>query len=144
MKLGEQFRSDVVTVSPDDTIETAAWKMKDENVGAVVVVQDRKVVGIVTDRDIALRVAVDDADTSTQIKHVMTKNVITIWEDQGVFNATQYLMGHRIRRLPIISRDEEELVGMVTLDDIFALLAHELKNISDALTPAIAFKPNNM
>jgi len=55
------------------------------------------------------------------------------------FNATQYLMGHKVRRLPIISRDNE-LVGMVTLDDLFALLAQELANLSKAVAPSLAEK----
>jgi len=139
MNLGEQFRSDVVTVSPDDTIQAAVWKMKDENVGAVVVLKNRKVVGILTDRDVALALGLGEAELTTPVKEVMTKDVLTIWEDQGVFNATQYLMGHQIRRLPIINR-KDELVGMVTMDDVFALLAQELKNLAQAVTPALAEK----
>jgi CBS domain-containing protein len=144
MKLGEQFRGEVVTVAPDESIHAAMWKMKEANVGAVVVVIGRKVVGILTDRDVAMHLALEDANASTLVKHVMTNDVLTICEDQGVFNATQYLMGHHIRRLPIVRRDTEELVGMVTLDDLFALLAQELRNLSDAVEPALAFKTNPM
>jgi CBS domain-containing protein len=139
MNLGEQFRSNVVTIEPTDPISQAVWKMKDENVGAVVVVKDRKVVGILTDRDVALHLGLDTADSSTPVENIMTKNVKTIWEDQGVFNATQYMMGHHMRRLPIINRDDE-LVGMVTMDDIFALLAQELRNLSQAVSPSLADK----
>jgi CBS domain-containing protein len=139
MNLGEQFRSDVVTVGPDDTIQSAVWKMKDENVGAVVVLENRKVVGILTDRDVALKFGLAEAGLATPVKEVMTQDVLTIWEDQGIFNATQHLMGHQIRRLPIINR-KNELVGMVTLDDLVALLAHELRNLSQAVTPALAEK----
>jgi predicted transcriptional regulator len=81
----------------------------------------------------------DTADSSTPVENIMTKNVKTIWEDQGVFNATQYMMGHHMRRLPIINRDDE-LVGMVTMDDIFALLAQELRNLSQAVSPSLADK----
>jgi CBS domain-containing protein len=139
MNLGEQFRSDVVTVGPDDTIQSAVWKMKDENVGAVVVLENRKVVGILTDRDVALKLGLSEAGLATPVSEVMTKDVLTIWEDQGIFNATQYLMGHQIRRLPIINR-KNELVGMVTLDDLVALLAQELRNLSQAVAPALAEK----
>ena len=66
----------------------------------------------------------------------MTKKVVTIWEDQGVFNATQYFIGQQIRRLPIVNRDNE-LVGIVTLDDILALLTRELFNVSKPVTPAL-------
>ena len=132
MKLGEQFRSEVVAVPPDVPIRAAAWRMKDQNIGAVVVVEDHKVVGIVTDRDLALKLGLDEATPETPIEKIMSKPVLTIWDDQGVFNATQYLMGHHVRRLPIIDR-ENNLVGMVTLDDIFALLADEMRNLGRAV-----------
>lgn len=139
MNLGQQFRSEVVTAAPSDSIDRVVWKMKDQNVGAVVVVEDNKVVGIVTDRDVALNLGLGEVKTETPIEQIMKRDVETIWEDQGVFNATQYFMGHKVRRLPIIDRDDH-LVGMVTVDDIFALLAQELKNLSEAVMPALAFK----
>jgi CBS domain-containing protein len=74
-------------------------------------------VGIVTDRDIALKLGLGEAEPTSPAKRIMTSNVTTIWDDQGVFNATQYLMGHKVRRLPIVDR-EDNLVGMVTLDDV--------------------------
>ena len=140
MNLGEQFGSEVVTVAPDDSIQHVAWKMKDENIGAVVVVDgSQKVVGIVTDRDLAIKLGLGDADPETPVEQVMNKKVLTIWDDQGVFNATQYMMGHHVRRLPIVDR-QDRLVGMVTMDDIFALLAQELRNLSEAVTPSLANK----
>ncbi len=139
MNLGEQFKSEVVTMQPEQSIETAMRKMKDRNVGAVVVVEGRKVKGIVTDRDVALAAILEGVRPGTPVSEIMTKDVMTIWEDQGVFNATQYLEGRKVRRLPIINRDNE-LVGMVTLDDLFALLARELFNVSKAVAPALAEK----
>lgn len=136
MNLGELFRSDVVTVSPDDSIATAVRRMDKKNVGAVIVVRDRAVAGILTDRDVAVALAINDATPATLVKEVMTRDVITIWEDQGVFNATQYMRGHQVRRLPVINRDNE-LVGMVTLDDIVALLGQELQNLSTTISPAL-------
>src|SRR5258708_32173880 len=103
MNLGEQFRSDVVTVRPTDPVVTAMRKMKEENVGAVVVTEKQKVVGILTDRDVALAVTLGDANSATAVSEVMTRDVITIWEDQGVFNAPQYSQGRQSRRLPIIN-----------------------------------------
>lgn len=141
MNLGEQFRSTVQTVTPDETVRQVVQRMKNENIGAVVVVGDhdrrsKEVVGIVTDRDLALALGTGKANTESPVEDVMTKKVVTIWEDQGVFNATQYFMGQQIRRLPIVNRDNE-LVGIVTLDDILALLTRELFNVSKAVTPAL-------
>ena len=139
MNLSEMFQSEVITVDPEATIETVVHKMKDDNVGAVVVIDNDTVVGIVTDRDIAFKLALNEAKPGTPINEVMTKDVITIWADQGVFNATQYMLGHKIRRLPIIDRSNH-LVGMVTSDDLLVLLAREFLNVAKAIEPALAMK----
>ena len=139
MNLGEQFRSDVVTAEPTESIEAVVGKMNLHDVGAVVIVQNKKVVGIATDRDVALGLGLGKAQADTPVSQIMTKKVLTIWEDQGVFNATQYLMGHKVRRLPIINHDDE-LVGMVTMDDLIGLLGQELANLSKAVGPALAEK----
>jgi CBS domain-containing protein len=110
--------------------------MKEHGVGAVVVTDDHKVVGIVTDRDIALAITRENFSIDDTISTIMTSEVKTIWEDQGVFNATQYLKNHGVRRLPIIDR-HDNLVGMVTADDLFGLLARETFNIAQALEPAL-------
>jgi CBS domain-containing protein len=136
MKLSEMFRSDVVTMEPEESVRAAAEKMQNKNVGAVVVVQGGKVAGIVTDRDIALKVALGKVALDSPVRDIMTTKVMTIWDDQGVFNATQYLRGKKIRRLPIIDR-QDKLVGMVTLDDLFVLLARELLNVAQSLEPSV-------
>ena len=102
----------------------------------MVVVRERTVVGILTDRDVALAMALDDATPATPVSEIMTHDVITIWEDQGVFNATQYMQGHHVRRLPVINHDNE-LVGMVTFDDLVGLVGQELRNLSTAIAPAL-------
>ncbi len=113
--------------------------MKQENVGTVVVTDQREIVGILTDRDVALAVAADGVNLDSPVSEVMTRNVLTIWEDQGIFNAAQYFIDHGFRRLPVINHDNE-LVGMLTTDDLFALLSRELFNVSKALQPALADK----
>lgn len=138
MLLQDLFRSadPVVTIEPEGTLRSAVVKMRDAKVGAVVVTKGRKVVGILTDRDVALAAILDTATPETPVNTLMTTPVKTIWEDQGVFNATQYLQGHKFRRLPVVDKDDN-LVGMITADDLFALLARELYNVSQALEPAI-------
>ena len=144
MNLGEQFRSAVVTALPTDSIRYVAGLMRDQSVGAVVVVdgaqEKKKVVGIVTDRDVAMRVAAGNVSTEAPVREIMTAKVITIWEDQGLFNATQYFLGHKIRRLPVIDRSNH-LVGLVTFDDVLALLARELLNVAQAVAPALHSEP---
>ncbi|MFM9118057.1 MAG: CBS domain-containing protein, partial [Planctomycetota bacterium] len=108
-------------------------------VGAVVVVDHDHVVGILTDRDVATKIIAGNAAADSPVESIMTKKVITIWDDQGIFNATQYLRGHKLRRLPIIDR-QERLVGMLTADDLFAMLARELLNVAESLEPAIGVR----
>lgn len=136
MHLGEQFRSQVVTAAPDETVQEAMWRMRDNNVGAVVIVDGKAIKGIVTDRDIALALCSGDAAADSSVSRVMTQPVVTILEDKGIYNATQIMMEKQIRRLPIVNR-KQELVGIVTLDDMLALCATELANLSKVVEPAL-------
>jgi CBS domain-containing protein len=138
MLLQDLFRDqrEVVTVAPDDTVSKATMKMKEQDVGAVVVTQGGRVVGILTDRDVALSVVLGEAKPKSPVRDIMTKNVKTIWADQGVFNASQYFSNHKVRRLPVVDR-QNKLLGLVTLDDLFAFLSRELLNVSKALEPAL-------
>ena len=137
MELLDLCRQPPVAASPGDPIALVVQKMHDHNVGAVVVVDEkRRVLGIVTDRDIALALGAQRASIATPVAEVMSVDVKTIWFDQGVFNATQYLLGHQLRRLPVINR-QEELVGLVSVDDLIGLFARELFNVGRALEPAL-------
>jgi CBS domain-containing protein len=136
MHLGEQFRGNVVTVEPDDTIVAAMWKMRDRNVGAVVVVEGKQVKGVVTDRDIAIRLCGGEAAPESSVSRIMSQPPITIREDQGVFNATQLMAEHQIRRLPVVNK-KDELVGIVSFDDMLALCASELTNLSKVVEPTL-------
>jgi CBS domain-containing protein len=138
MKLGEQFKKDVATVPPEASIRTAAYLMRDRGVGAVVVVNGKnKPVGIVTDRDVALAVAVDEKDRDAPVREIMGEELTTIGENEGIFNATQYIMGYQVRRLPIVDSDGK-LVGIVTMDDLLGLLARELGNLTEgAVRPVL-------
>jgi CBS domain-containing protein len=139
MLLQTLFRSEdeLVTARSEETVGEVVEKMDRKNVGAVVVVDDmRRVIGIVTDRDVALSLGQRAAQPQSSVGEIMTKDVITIWEDEGVFNATQYLHGKKVRRLPVVDH-HDRLVGMVTMDDLVAVLAREFYNVAQALTPAL-------
>jgi CBS domain-containing protein len=129
----------VVTVAPDQPLRHVGQLMQDRKVGAVVVTEDDRLVGIVTDRDIALALLLGDASRDTPVKKVMQKQVRTVWAEQGVFEACQAFAGYQVRRLPVIDRSEK-LVGIISADDVVAMLARELFNISKALEPALHVK----
>lgn len=136
MNLGEMFQSDVVTSAPSDSIRRVVNKMRDKNVGAVVITEGKKLVGIVTDRDVAIDLSLPGSSADRPVREIMTKDVHSVWDDQGIFNATQAFLGYKVRRLPIINHDGE-LMGIVTLDDIMSLLSREMHNVCRSIGPAI-------
>ncbi len=141
MLLKDLFKeeSEVVTISSDDRIIDATRKMQEENVGSLVVTENRKVVGIVTDRDIALSVVLGAGTEQSFVNEIMSKDVKTIRDDQGIFNATQYFQGYKIRRLPVVDK-HDNLVGMVSTDDLLAFFTREMFNVCKALEPALGHR----
>jgi CBS domain-containing protein len=117
MNLANLFVKDVITAAPHETIEADAKRMAERNVGAVVVTVDERPVGIVTDRDLAISLGAWGCSPADPVQSVMTSPATTIPRDEGVFNATQYMMENALRRLPVVD-ERGSLVGIVTLDDL--------------------------
>ncbi len=109
----------VITCKPDETIADAARKMAENDVGSVVVVDDKGlIIGILTEGDIVRRVVAKDLDPSrTLVKHVMTPNPITIYEDAPLSAAADLMSRKRIGHLPVVDK-ENKLVGIITRSDI--------------------------
>jgi CBS domain-containing protein len=137
MSLGTLLARKAVTAEPHEPLCLAARLMEQENVGAIVVVERDRPVGILTDRDLALAVCLHGADPLNSIQSRMTCPVDTIRDDEGVNNATQKLMELAVRRLPVVD-DVGRLVGMVSLDDLLALLSRELRNIAEGVRTEVA------
>lgn len=132
MKLNEIFTRSVVTAEPGETLTAIALKMQEHNVGAVIIVEDRKPVGIVTDRDLALALGAQGVSPQAQVRQVMTRHVLAIPEDTGIYTATQFMREREVRRLPIVDR-EDRVVGIVTLDDLLRFLGRELYNLAEGI-----------
>ena len=108
---------EIASVCSDDSIEKAAQLMKQYDVGSIPVCSQKKVVGIVTDRDIALRSVAPGQDTSQQkVCDIMTSNPVVGNPDMDVHDAARIMSEKQIRRLPIV--ENNSLVGMVALGDI--------------------------
>lgn len=137
MSLGTLLARKAVTVEPYEPLCLAARLMEQENVGAIVVVEHNRPVGILTDRDLALAVCLHGANLSDSIQSRMTCPVDTIRDDEGVYNATQKMMELAVRRLPVVD-DIGRLVGIVSLDDLLALLSRELRNIAEGVRAEVA------
>jgi CBS domain-containing protein len=129
MKLSDIFSKYVVTASPEETLATIATRMQEHNVGMIVVVEDERPVGIVTDRDLALALGAQGMPTAAPVEAVMTPNVLAIPDDMDVLAATRFIRESGVRRLPIVDRDDR-LVGIVTLDDLLHFLGKELHNLT--------------
>jgi len=106
--------------------------MQEHNVGTVVIVEDRRPVGIVTDRDLALALGAQGVSVQAQVQKVMTPHVLAIPEDTGIYTATKFMREREVRRLPIVDR-EDRLVGIVTLDDLLRFLGRELYNLAEGI-----------
>jgi signal-transduction protein with cAMP-binding, CBS, and nucleotidyltransferase domain len=137
MSLGKLLVRKAVKVQPKDSLATAAKLMEKENVGAVVVAEAERPVGIVTDRDLALATCVHGASADAHVQSVMTCPVSTIREDEGLFDATQQMMELAVRRLPVVDQ-LERLVGLISLDDLLLLLSRELHNVAEGVRTEVA------
>lgn len=118
MKISEIMTSDVQIAAPDDTIQEAARKMEEADIGFLPVGENDKLVGMLTDRDIALRAVAQGKDPKkTKVRDVMTKRVLYCTADEDVEDAASNMAELRIRRLPIVDQDKR-LVGVVSIGDI--------------------------
>jgi CBS domain-containing protein len=132
MKLNDIFTRSVVTAAPEETLATVALEMQEHNVGTIVVVENRRPVGIVTDRDLALALGARRVSPQTEVQNVMTRHVLSIPEDTSMYTATKFMREREVRRLPIVDR-EDRLVGIVTLDDLLRFLGRELYNLAEGI-----------
>jgi CBS domain-containing protein len=118
MQAGEVMTRDVVTVRPDAMIREAAQMMDELNVGALPVCDGRRLVGIITDRDIVVRSTADGMrPDATPVNAVMTDEVCWCFEDDAVEKIEETMARRQIRRMPVVDRDKR-LVGMITLGDL--------------------------
>ena len=118
MKVKEMMHKGVEWVSPDTPVATLAKKMLQHDVGALPVGENDRLIGMVTDRDIAMRGVAKGKDISKlTAKDVMTKNVIWCRDNENVDDAARLMETKRIRRLPVID-DHKRMVGMLSLGDI--------------------------
>ncbi|ANB58560.1 CBS domain protein [Anoxybacillus sp. B7M1] len=129
----------VATVSPNQTVQEAAELMSQKNVGALPVVENGQVRGIITDRDITLRTTADGKGASIPVSQVMSTNLVTGTPNMSVGEAANVMAQHQIRRLPIV--ENNQLRGIVALGDIATNQQYDnaaeqaLTNISEPSQP---------
>lgn len=119
MKLNEIMTQDVEVVHPDDTLQTAARKMRERDVGFLPVCDGERLVGALSDRDVTVRAIAEGMDPlTTRVKDVVHSRVIWCFDNQNVSEAVRKMKENQVRRLIVIHRDNKQLVGVVSLGDL--------------------------
>ncbi len=134
MSLSRFCRKSMAIVQPTQSVAEAAESMRDQHVGALVVVQDDlRPVGLLTDRDIATRVVATRRDpAAVLVADVMSPEPVVARVDDSIDRALFIIRQHGVRRLPIVD-ERGRMVGLVSLDDLWVLLAAELDQTAAAV-----------
>ncbi len=117
--IADVMSRDVTSVSPEESIRRAAELMEDLDVGALPVTEGQRLIGMITDRDITIRAtAAGLGPEETQVAEIMTEDICHCYEDQSTDDVMQDMRDIQIRRVPVVSRDDHTLVGIVALADL--------------------------
>ncbi|HSU26267.1 MAG TPA: CBS domain-containing protein [Pyrinomonadaceae bacterium] len=127
----EIMTSDVRTSTRDMSLQDAARLMRDGDMGSVPVVEDGKLVGIVTDRDIVVRSIAEGRDSSSPVSEAMTTEIFSVKPDDFVFEAIRLMGDKQVRRLPVVDADGR-LAGIIAIADV-ALETEDEREIAETM-----------
>ena len=117
--IADVMSRDAISVTPDDTIQRAAELMDDLDIGALPVTEGNRLIGMITDRDITIRAtAAGLGPEETLVTEVMSEDVCHCYEDQSIDEVMQDMRDIQVRRVPVVSRDDHTLIGIVSLADL--------------------------
>jgi CBS domain-containing protein len=117
MKVSEAMTRDVRVASPDETVRKAAQTMASLDAGVLPVGEKDNLIGMITDRDIAIRGVAKGKGPKAKVRDVMTEDVKYCFDDQEIEEITRNMADIQVRRLPVLNR-EKRLVGILSLGDI--------------------------
>ena len=119
MKLHEIMTTDVETIRPEDTLQIAAQKMRDRDIGFLPVCDGDRLIGVLSDRDVIVRALADGMDSSAIVgRDLITSPAIYCFDDQGLDEAAKLMHDNQIRRLVVLDRDNKQMVGVISLGDL--------------------------
>jgi CBS domain-containing protein len=138
MSVGEICNRDVAVVKKGESALDAALLMRRFHVGDLVVVEEeggqRVPVGIVTDRDIVIEAVAEDVNCrELTVGDIMSTDLVTVNEDEGIVETVKMMRANGIRRVPVVDRGGV-LIGIVTVDDLIALLAEVLDDLTKLIS----------
>ena len=114
MRVSDIMTREVAIIQPDDTLYMAAQKMRDRDIGFLPVCDGTSLMGVLSDRDITIRAFADGMDINVMLgRDLMTAPAIYVFDDQDVTEAAKIMGENQIRRLVVLSRDDERLVGVI-------------------------------
>jgi len=133
MPISEIITAPVVTIEADATVAAAARIMRDRHLGALLVTQERDLVGLVTDRDITVSVIAEQGDIErTPVANIMAREPAFVREHVGIFEAIRAMQRSNVRRLPVVDQHLHP-VGIITADDLLIYLSNELGTLAKGL-----------
>ena len=121
MTIADVMSKSVISVDASITVNESAKMMEDAKVGAVIVMENNTPVGIVTDKDFAIKIVAHAYPITTPVKQIMSSPLFSINSDESIRTAADLMHDRGIRKLPVI--DDEKVVGIITATDIVNLLA---------------------
>lgn len=130
-------QTDVVTAERDTPVATVVAEMAEKDVGSVVVVEDDRPVGVITDRSVVLSLESDPDVSERKAEEIMGESPVTGTTDMTVFKAIRRMREGPVRRLPIVDEDGT-LQGIVTLDDILIVLGTEVENATQIIREQVS------
>ncbi len=117
MQIRDVMTINVKTLTPDQSIQEAAALMEKIDSGALLINDQDRLVGMITDRDIAIRAVAKGLDAQTPVHQVMSKNIRYCFDDESVQHVAENMADNELRRMPVLNR-EKRLVGVVSLGNI--------------------------
>ncbi|MFQ5534602.1 MAG: CBS domain-containing protein [Sphingomonadales bacterium] len=126
MYVKEIMTSTVEAVAPDATLLEVSRKMRDMNLGSLLVEEGGKIIGIVTDRDLACRAMAHAMDpATTPAREIMSKDVVYCFDDEDVADVAHLMEERKLYRLPVLSH-QQKMVGVLSISDLAQHASHEL------------------
>lgn len=129
--------SKVETISPKATIYEALEKMAQKDIGALVVMENKKVVGIVSERDYARKIILKGKNSKkTLVKEIMTSKLVSTTPDASVEDAMVLMTGKRVRHLPVF--EKSKFIGIISIGDVMKSIISNKDFLIDQLSKYIA------